>query len=440
MAIPRFNVVQLARTARRDWLAAMDLLAATEQPLLRLGPGLPLVLVQDPAAARQVLVQDADSYGRPWLVRNIMGDALGHTMFLSEGDEWIARRSRVAPVFDRVHIDGLTEVMADAIADELDSWRPGVAADVQADLTHLTLRVACRALLGADPDDDELAGQVRDRFEMILDWLTHRFTHPVSAPAAVPTPRNRRMRAAKRELESLVLEMLERRRPEAAARFDVLSLLLTHQQANHSPSDEEIVAECVGFLFAGHETTASTLTWALYELATHADVQERVAREGTTLDLDAAALFTATEALVETGRVVDEVLRLYPAGIGIARVAKTRTELAGHQLRQHTIVLIPVYSMQRAAVWSRPNEFDPARTMPRQPAATGSPGYLPFGWGPRRCLGARVATTEARLALAMMCARWRFTYEHPEPPKAAILPSLRIDGPLRLRLAERLYA
>src|SRR5438309_4063153 len=115
----------------------MERLAATGEPVLRAGPGVPLLVVQDPDAARQVLVADASSYGRPWVVRNIMGDALGRTTFLTDGEEWRARRQRVSPVFGRNHIDGLARVMASAIRGEIDTWSEGATTDMQAVLTDL---------------------------------------------------------------------------------------------------------------------------------------------------------------------------------------------------------------------------------------------------------------------------------------------------------------
>ena len=147
MAFPWFNPITLIWAARRDWLVAMERLAATGEPVLRAGPGVPLLVVQDPDAAREVLVADASSYGRPWLVRNIMGDALGQTTFLTDGEEWRGRRQRVSPVFGRKHIDGLARIMASTIRSEIATWPKGAAADIQANLTDLTLRVACRALL-----------------------------------------------------------------------------------------------------------------------------------------------------------------------------------------------------------------------------------------------------------------------------------------------------
>jgi cytochrome P450 len=144
------------------------------------------------------------------------------------------------------------------------------------------------------------------------------------------------------------------------------------------------------------------------------------------------------DGLVPTGRVVEETLRLYPAGIGIARMARRTTELCGHRVRRGTLVGISLYSIQRdPRVWPNAESFNPDRVLPSDRTETEPIAYLPFGWGPRRCLGARFATTEARLALAMICSRWTLTYNESGPPRAVITPSLRVEGDLPLHLEPR---
>ena len=393
--IPRVNALRLGLAARRDWFEAMELLATTAPGVAKVR-GLPVVVVQDPEAAREILVADTASYGRPWLVRNTMEAALGHNLFTSEGDEWLTRRQPIAPVFAARELDGLAAVMAATLADEIERWQPGRASDVQADLTRLTMRVACRALLGTDPRTDEIGAAIDGHFQQLLDWIAHRFTHMAAPPPGIPTRKNRALRRARVELRGAMLGLIEtRRRHSDVDAVDVISQLVRAQDAGASLSDDDIVNECIGFLFAGHETTAATLTWGLYELARHPDVQLDVAREGQVLDLDPSGLFRRVDALETVGRVVDETLRLYPAGIGIAQSARRTTTVAGCRVRRGSIVLVAVLAMQRNPNhWDQPAQFDPTRDFSTD-VSDGSPGpYLPFGLGPRRCLGARFARTE----------------------------------------------
>jgi len=247
------------------------------------------------------------------------------------------------------------------------------------------------------------------------------------------------MKEARGQLKAVVRRLITERRQSGLASADILGRLLASQaDPGGGPTDEAIIEECIGFLFAGHETTASTLTWALYSLAIAPDVQERVAREGDRLVAEAARLTDVVDGLAYTGRVVEETLRLYPAGIGIARMARRTTELCGHRVRRGTLVGIAVYSIQRdPRVWPDPESFNPDRVLPSDHTETEPIAHLPFGWGPRRCLGARFATAEARLALAMICSRWTLTYNEPNPPRPAITPPLRVEGGLPLRLEPR---
>ncbi len=407
-----------------------------DAPLAVAAMGVPLLVVQDFAAAQQVLIADVDSYAKPGLIRRVMISGLGHNLFSAQGDEWIERRRPVAPVFAASEMNGLATIMATAVDQQIADWKPGTL-DIQTEMTDLTLNVACRALLGVDPEVDDLGRTIRTDFEIMLAWLTAHLPNPALPPAWVPTPGNRAMKAAKANLQDAVGQLINDRRTSGADSDDVLGRLIRSQRETGIPNDANIIDECIGFLFAGHETTASTLTWALYELATNQNVQAAVAEEGDTLDLSSPTLHDDVVARDSTDRVVEETLRLYPSGIAIARVAKRATEIGGHRVRKGTMVMIAVYRIQRQPdVWERPDQFDPDRPTP--PTESGlRNSFLAFGLGPRRCLGARFARTEMRIALATICSRWNLSYQQAAPPVPEVAPSLRVAGTLPLKIEAR---
>jgi len=150
----------------------MTLLAEPAAPVSRSRFGLPVVVVHGTTAARQVLIEDAASYGRPWIVKNIMSEALGPMLFTAEGDEWLSHRHAVGPAFAHTALDRTAHVIADTVSDELDQWPGGNIEDVQVDITRLTMRVACRALLGVDPASDPIGRAVDQHFAVVLDWIT----------------------------------------------------------------------------------------------------------------------------------------------------------------------------------------------------------------------------------------------------------------------------
>ena len=432
----RFALLPMLAEWRRDPIGWLSRLSTTTDDISAPRFGYPMRIVLDPALAGEVLVADAASYSRPWLVTSTMRGGLGPNLFTSKGPEAMAQRRLLAPVFARAHSDELARVMSTTIGDELAGWPAGPISDLQGPLTDLTLRVAARALLGIDTARDDRGHRFRLLFGTVINWINHRFNHVLSAPAVMPTPSNRAMRKARTELQEIVRGVIAERRAGQASSLDVLQLLLDHQSGGGAPSDDGIVNECIGFLFAGHETTASTLAWALYSMAVAPEIQARVAAEGDVLSGTTPSA-AAVDALRYTGQVVDETLRLYPAGVGIVRMACRPTTLGGRPIRRGTIVAIPVYSIQRdPRWWTEPGTFDPDRFSVAAPAASRR-GHLPFGWGPRACLGARFATMEARLALTMVTARWRVTFTGTGIPEQKISPALRIAGGLPVHLEPR---
>lgn len=421
------KLLDLIRAARKDNLAAMELLPVGAD-ISTVGR-LPFVVAQSHASAHHVLVADAESYRKPSIVRNVIIDGLGENLFTADGDRWLAKRKPIAPVFGLDNLDALAELMLDTVEQVAGRWQPG-EIDIQAAMTDLTMEVALRGLIGVGDDTEQLADDVRSSFEEILAWITNSFNNPASPRARVPTARNRRLAEAKSSLREAVRSIINSRRREGAESFDILSQLLRAQSKGTELSDDDIIEECIGFLFAGHETTATTLTWALYELSLRPELQAALRDEGTRLAHPESGLVAELGSLTQTDAVMRETLRMYPSGIAIVRSAKRGTQLAGRKIRRGTLVMIPVYAIQRSAdYWDDPNDFEPSR-----PQADDGAGYLPFGLGPRRCLGARFARTEMLIALARICSRWELRYDQPEPPRPITAPSLRAEGELLVRL------
>ncbi len=433
MSIGHVKLGELIKAARHDNLEALKLLPDGVD-LSRVGR-LPFVVAQSPTSAHRVLVEDAESYRKPLIVRQVIVDGLGENLFTLDGERWLARRKPIAPVFGLNNLDALASLIRATVDDVLATWTSG-EIDIQEAMTDIALEVAVRGLLGVDEHSAALASDVRRAFEEILEWVSHRFNEPLSPPPMVPTSRNRRMKRAKAELQRAVRALISHRRSRSTESFDILGQLLHAQtESGGELTDEAIIDECIGFLFAGHETTASTLTWALYELSLRPELQDAVAAEGRQLDGTAEPVSPIVEvlkAMPVTDSVMHETLRMYPAGITIGRSAKRSTQLAGTTIRRFTLVMIPVYAIQRSAeLWENPDDFDPTRKHNE------AEGYLPFGLGPRRCLGARFARTEMTIAIARICSHWTLSYQQDQPPRPITAPSLRAEGTLNLNLDRR---
>ena len=431
MTTGHIKLLDFVRAARTDNLAAMELLP-NGADISTIGR-LPFVVAQSYESAHHVLVAGADSYRKPGIVRNVILDGLGENLFTAEGDRWLAKRKPVAPVFGLDNLDALGALMLETVDGVTAEWQAG-EVDIQAAMTRLTIEVALRGLLGVDDAAEQLAGQVRDSFEVILEWITNKFNNPALPRARVPTTRNKQLAAAQAELRQAVHSLMAEWRGSCGQSFDILSQLLVAQADGAELTDDDIIDECIGFMFAGHETTASTLTWALYELSLRPDLQAVVRDEGSRLVDPAGGLIAELATLTQAEAVMRETLRMYPSGISIVRSAKQRTTLAGRKIRRGTLVMIPVYAIQRSSqYWDRPDEFDPSR----HDGDRDDVGYLPFGLGPRRCLGARFARTELLIALSRICTAWKLSYDRPQPPRPITAPSLRAEGELPLTIAQR---
>ncbi len=430
MRTAKLDLIGFGRVARTDMLAAMAMLPDGID-VLRPRLGLPLVLANTYASAQHVLVADDESYRKPWIVRQVIEEGLGTNLFTSEGDRWLARRKPIAPVFALTQVDDLVAIMAAAASEATSTWADG-EVDIQSEMTSLTIQVALRALLGTTDADNDVAVAVTNSFTEILDWVSYRLNNPLSLPAVIPTPRNTRMRSAQSALRSAIRDLIAERRSAERESVDVLGQLLRAQDGETDLTDDMIADECIGFLFAGHETTAATLTWSLYELAMRPDLQDAVGEEGRAF-ASSAGTFERVEAMTTTSGVVEEALRLYPAGISIVRSAKRTTSIGDVTIRRGTMVMIPVYAVQRSATaWEDPERFDPTRDH-----GGNGDGFMPFGLGPRRCLGARFARAELRVVLGLLCSHWRFTYDRPTPPEPTVAPSLRAKGALPLGVTRR---
>jgi cytochrome P450 len=420
-----------------DFLCRLD---ARGAPVMRsrLGP-LPQWFVFDAELARELLQQRNDDFNRPPYMRHLVSTVTGKTLFTTTGDEWRQRRRLLQPDFHRAHVTELIAGMAATVGAELDRWpSPGVF-DVQDAMARLTLQVAERSMFSMGGRSTHEDTELSQSFRAVVGWLTDRFYNPRSLPSFVPSKKNRQMHRARRKLRGLVHGLIRERRARPAERHDVLQVLLDARfESGARLNDDVITAECLGFLFAGHETTASTLTWACYELARHPLVAAAVRAEIDGVCGDATPCATDLSKLTRLGRVVDETLRLHPPAWGIARTSKRSSRLGPYKVPWGTGIIVSVYTIHRSArYWDNPERFDPDRFLsghdPRRPA------YLPlaFGAGPRMCIGAAFAAAEARLVLTLALQRLELSTLSDEAPVFYPEFSLRIRDGLLLNAQPR---
>lgn len=359
-----------------------------------------MVLVTSPDAIRDVLAIKDDAVDKTTLVfdemRRIVGSNLADLPFVP----WKPRRRTLQPVFTRQRVREFGGHMAEAAAAQCAEWADGAEIDLDTECRALTLRALGRSVLGIDLEGR--ADDVAEPLRIALTYAIKRATRPVRAPHWLPTPARRTARAASARLHRLAREILQRCRddPERVAPLVRALLAAKDPDTGRGLAEDEICDELIIFLFAGHDTTATTLTYALWALGHHPVQQARVAAEVAALGRRPLTPDDIGE-LGYTVQVVREALRLCPPAPTGTRLAHRDVEVGGYRVPAGTMLVFGRMAVQRdPSLWDRPLEFDPDRFTPARMKTLDRWQYLPFGGGPRSCIGDHFAMLEITLALA----------------------------------------
>jgi cytochrome P450 len=410
----------------------------------RLGP-LVLHLAAHPDAIRHVLQDRADRYDKTTRSSAKIRGMTGLGLLTASGETWQRQRRMIQPGFRPVAVAGFVARMVEATEAMLARWQgraaQGVPFDAASEMMRLTYTIVGRTLFSADVSGD--ADAVEHAMEVMLAHTYRRLQRIVDIPLGVPTPANRRFRAARATIDRVVSRILtERRRPEKAERTetpDLLSILLRERdEAGRGMDDEQLRNETITLLLAGHETTANALTWTLYLLAGHPETAERLSAEVDTVLGDREPTAEDLTALPFTERVIREAMRLYPPIWAIERRAIEEDVIGGFRIPAgSTVVVSPWVTHRHPDFWDAPERFDPDRFTPERSAGRPQLAWVPFGAGPRYCVGGHFAMTEALVITALVMRRFRLRLVpgHPVAPLPGI--TLRARDGVRLTVEPR---
>jgi len=392
-------------------------------------------LISDPELIEVVLVQrHRDFVKHSWFWRHVTR-VFGTGLLTAEGDEWVRRRRLAQPAFHASRIAGYGDTMVEYTERMLDRWQDGEQQDLHAEMMALTMRIVAKVLFDASVETH--VSRIDRAFEHALRTVAARYRRPLFVPDWVPIPENIRYVRAVREMESLVYGFIAGHRERGNTGDDLLSMLLrARDEGAAALTDADIRDEAITLFLAGHETTALTLSWAWHLLGRDAAAADRLYQEVDALLPDRLPVAADVKELRWSEAIVLESLRLFPPAFAIGREATRDVELGGYTMPRGTTVFISPWVMHRdPRFFDEPDAFRPERWRDGL-ADTISPFvYLPFGGGPRRCIGHRFAMMEAILLLATTARRARF-----EPIGAGPKPfpsiTLRPDGgvPVRVRL------
>jgi cytochrome P450 len=421
--------IGVLRAIRRDPLALFGRLAGTPGGLFstRIGP-VRYVNVSAPGLIEQLLVGDARSYHKGLALERAR-IVLGNGLLTSEGETHRQQARLIAPAFSRRRILSFAPTVSALIDETTGAWVSGTTVDVAAEMTALTLRVVVATLLGSTIAREE-ADSVGQALTALLDDFEWLLTHPLGASRTrLRTPRVRRFLRARDVIGCTVERLVAERRSSGVVGDDVLSALV-------DGSPELLRDEAVTLLVAGHETTASWLTFAWLALAGNPRCEERLHAELDWAFRDAPITLEAVERLPYLAAVLEETLRLYPPAWGVGRRSTADTMLGERAIRAGTVVSACQHAMHRhPAHWSDPELFWPERWLEGERPARGV--YFPFGDGPRRCIAEHFARAEALLAVAGIARRWRLVPTTDAPVALDARITLRVHGALPMRVERR---
>jgi cytochrome P450 len=314
----------------------------------------------------------------------------------------------------------------------------GSELDVGEAMMHLALRIVGDALFGTDVEAQ--ATTISRNFHLLSDQVVTRFRSFNLIPPVLPRRRDREWRQAKAALDSVIYAMIAERRRSDEDRGDLFSMLMLAQdeETGERMSDKQLRDELLTMLVAGHETTATALTWAWGLLDRHPDVAAKLHAELDSVLGERAPTVADLPQLAYTRMVIDETLRLYPPIYIFSRAVKQADTIGGYSIPAGSSVDISAYVTHRhPEFWPHPERFEPERFTPERVAARHKHAYIPFSTGPRICIGNNFALMEATLALATLARRVRLRLTAPELPAPEPLLTLRPLGGLRMRVERR---
>jgi cytochrome P450 len=424
----RLGPVQLIATLRRN---PLECWAQEHFEKLMVRGGLPfgqVVVVNQPDAIKRVLLDNADNYRKDTIQRRVLAAGLGDGLLSAEGEQWRVQRRTLAPLFARRTVMEFAPAMLSAAEALADRWRrlEGATIDVAAEMTRVTLDVLERTIFsdGFGRDAEDFRAAMATYFNTIgrigaLDLI--------GVPRFVPRASHFRVRSSLRFFDKAIDEMISTRSrrltdDDRDVPTDILTLLLRalDPKTGQRMSVAEVRSNILTFISAGHETTANALTWTLFLLCQSpewlARVEEEVERVGT-------AAADTLDRFVVTRAAIEEAIRLYPPIAAISRVAIDADELAGEIIGRGTMVVVAPYVLHRhRLLWNDPDAFDPSRFLPEARTKIDRFAYLPFGAGPRTCIGSTFALQEATLVLATIMKRFRLQLA----PDHSVEPLLRV--------------
>jgi cytochrome P450 len=394
---------------------------------LKLG-GWPTVLVSGSDLIEQVLVKQHENFTKHRFFWRHVTLAAGTGLFTSEGALWQRQRKLAAPAFAGSRLTSYDTAMTELTERMLEDWPDGEVIDLLPQMMGLGIRIAARTMFSAELESEVKV--IDDAMNDILSEITRRYSRLFLIPDAVPLPGHIRYRKAVATIENIVTRIITERRGGVDDRGDLISMLLAARDEDGQPmTPKQLRDEVLTMLIAGYETSAVTMCWGLHALSQRPDLQDAIAAEVRATVGDGPIRHENLAQLKVTENVVIETLRLYPAAWAFGREAKQDCRIGDYDIPAGTTVYVSSWAIHRNPdYYDDPLAFKPERWTGDLRKRLPRFGYLPFGGGPRICIGNRFAMMEAMLLIGTICRRYKLEAHGPKSLKPRPTLTLRPAG------------
>ena len=421
--------VRLIRTIIRNPIEAWPK-PVYEQPVFRSRAfGRETVFITEPDLIQEVLVDKADAFVKAQSLQRALRPALGDGILTADGARWRWQRRATAPIFRHERIQSFIPAMIQAAARTRDRWltRPGSEIEVAHEMMRTTFDIIVETMLsGRGSIDSERVEQGIRTYLESTSWAIA--FNLLGLLQWVPYPGKRQSGNAQTYLRSELLRLVAEGRETGTRRDDLLSLLLqaSDPESGQVMDDRQIADNLLTFITAGHETTALALTWTFYLLSLHPEIEERLVKEVEAATGGAELSVDHLEQLTFARQVLQEAMRLYPPAPVVVRAATQDITIGDQHISQGSAIYVPVYALhRRQELWDSPDEFRPERFGLDESRGRHRYAYLPFGAGPRICIGMSFAITEATVILAVLLRAVRLRLRPDFQPTLKLRVTLR---------------
>ena len=367
----------------------------------------PIVWVADPSMVKAVMLDKRLIFQKPPSIRRVLGGLLGRGILIADGDDWKWQRQASAPMFRHQDLQGFVPTIVQAAQRRMDLWArepQAIVRPIDHETREITFDVIAATLLPSGegllaPSVDKAMG----KFQNATAWTM--VYSMLKLPEWMPRPGKSSKKLGERLMRESVRKMLAERRAMTNPPDDLMQRLINAKdpESGQTMSDELLIDNLLTFYLAGHETTAKALAWTLYLLARAPEWEARLVEEIERVTGGGPIEAKHIDQLVLTTQVIKESMRLYPPAPQTSRMTMEDTELGGHPIKAGTQVIVPIYAIQRhKKLWTDPDLFDPDRFAPDKESKISRYQYMPFGAGPRICIGMAFAMMEAVALLATM--------------------------------------